>query len=409
MMNPNPDDSEEENDPYSYTPNYQEDFTQINNSTSQTFTSIPSEISKSSPMSSVSSFCNSDVDTIGKVTNKNLLPPTFSEDVGDNPLSRADMTHFGHPDFLHSNMPTMKLKRRDQQFTRTMNNSNDMRERTPKKEKPKTTSVLKPFPSSAEKARNRKQIDEGQKHRRVVSFPDNIIQSTRSQISTPVRHHRNLTAQSDDPALFSLLEITPTRSNGRVCIGSDVESCHSYTQSYHGLLSLSEGCEITDSPSRPQYSPKFHQSRKPNSPVRATTYPRPLKEINGVLKPSTLSSLGTLRQKGPESHSPLHNNSRNSCQGDDNPSRRKEGHQSKIKLEREDRQQDSTVATKSNKRKLWKKWSKRSLSNDSSTIDIEETDLEADVTFTSILSGLTSKPEEEGKKNRWWKLHRSTH
>jgi hypothetical protein len=55
------------------------------------------------------------------------------------------------------------------------------------------------------------------------------------------------------------------------------------------------------------------------------------------------------------------------------------------------------------------KWSRRSHSNDSSTIGIEDSIIDADLTSTSILFELTSTPEKEIKKSSWWKMHRNIH
>lgn len=426
MLNPNPEEAEEDYDPY--TPTYHEHFTHINPQPC----SIPIEIIESSPMSSISSFCNSDAaDTNPKI--KNLLPPpTFGDDVSGHQLS--DMAILGHPDFLKNTMPTMKLKRRDKLFGRntsscsTESETKGRFETTPKKEQQKRRSVLKSIPSSAEKLRRNKMMEEGQKHRRVVSFPDHIIQSTRSSNSTPTKHVRNLTAQSDDPALFSLLEITPTRRNGRVCIGSDVGSGH-YSPASCGLLSLSEHSEIIDSRSGRQTSPSSHQTRQNNIPFGVKRSRRPLRDKNIVLGSRTLSSLGTIRQtqnvRKPESdriHSPVQRNSRKQrdrektlTQVIEDPQHWKQSHQSKLILGKEDKKQrksdpaEGIITPKRNKNKPWMKWSRRSHSNDSSTIGIEDSIIDADLTSTSILFELTSTPEKEIKKSSWWKIHRNIH
>lgn len=67
-------------------------------------------------------------------------------------------------------------------------------------------------------------------HRRTVSFPDHVLQNngysstTISTTNTPnIGNISPLTLQSDDPALFSLLETTQSSSNGRVYIPNDVD------------------------------------------------------------------------------------------------------------------------------------------------------------------------------------------
>ena len=313
MMNPNSDD-EEDLDPY--TPTYYEHLTQMNSQPT-----IPIEIMENSPMSSISSFCNSDASATMKVPRNLLPPPTFGDD--GKPLS-SDLALFGHPDFLQNNMPKMKLKRRHEMFggntIRSVSDPGSL-QTTPRKknhQQQKTISVLKRLPSSAEKSRRNKRLEEGQNHRRVVSFPDDIIQSTTSSHSTPGKHVRTLTAESDDPALFSLLEITPTRRNGRVCIGSDVE--HSpYGHSSYGLRSLSEAGEILDC-RVDRDSPKTHQSRKISngSPSGGKRSRRPLKDTNHSPQSTALTSLGTIGQTldvikkpGSNTHTPLQENMNN--------------------------------------------------------------------------------------------------
>ena len=69
-------------------------------------------------------------------------------------------------------------------------------------------------------------------HRRAVSFPDQVFHqksgygtcnSSISGINLNRGLYSDFTCQSDDPALFSLLETTQSRSNGRVCIPFDVD------------------------------------------------------------------------------------------------------------------------------------------------------------------------------------------
>jgi len=62
-------------------------------------------------------------------------------------------------------------------------------------------------------------------HRRSVSFPDQVHPNGNSSISYPpmtVQHH-NLTPQSNDPALFSLIGATMGGHHGRVCVAPDVD------------------------------------------------------------------------------------------------------------------------------------------------------------------------------------------
>jgi hypothetical protein len=62
----------------------------------------------------------------------------------------------------------------------------------------------------------------GLKHRRTVSFPDEVLQGS----NTDRRHQLypyDITLDCDDPALFSLVGTTQARSDGRVYISSDVD------------------------------------------------------------------------------------------------------------------------------------------------------------------------------------------
>lgn len=58
-------------------------------------------------------------------------------------------------------------------------------------------------------------------HRRAVSFPDHVLQN--GHTSASIGNISPLTLQSDDPALFSLLETTRSARNGRVYIPNDVD------------------------------------------------------------------------------------------------------------------------------------------------------------------------------------------
>lgn len=58
-------------------------------------------------------------------------------------------------------------------------------------------------------------------HRRTVSFPDHVLQH--GCTSNSIGNVSPLTLQSDDPALFSLLETTQSSINGRVYIPNDVD------------------------------------------------------------------------------------------------------------------------------------------------------------------------------------------
>ena len=67
-------------------------------------------------------------------------------------------------------------------------------------------------------------------HRRTVSFPDHVLQNngyTSTTVTTTttanIGNVSPLTLQSDDPALFSLLETTQSSRNGRVYIPNDVD------------------------------------------------------------------------------------------------------------------------------------------------------------------------------------------
>lgn len=59
------------------------------------------------------------------------------------------------------------------------------------------------------------------KHRRTVSFPDEVLQKFIGR--DKLHPYHDFTLESDDPALFSLVETTQSRSDGRVYISSDVD------------------------------------------------------------------------------------------------------------------------------------------------------------------------------------------
>ena len=65
-------------------------------------------------------------------------------------------------------------------------------------------------------------------HRRTVSFPDEVLQNQNIDRSISPNHslypYNDFTLESDDPALFSLVETTQVRSNGRVFIAMDVDT-----------------------------------------------------------------------------------------------------------------------------------------------------------------------------------------
>lgn len=59
-------------------------------------------------------------------------------------------------------------------------------------------------------------------HRRTVSFPDEVLRQSRNSGQKSPRYN-DLMLESDDPALFSLIETTQARSDGRVFIATDVD------------------------------------------------------------------------------------------------------------------------------------------------------------------------------------------
>lgn len=69
-------------------------------------------------------------------------------------------------------------------------------------------------------------------HRRTVSFPDEVLQKNKLGVNHAhhhqhdkgtKQHYNDFTLESDDPALFSLVETSLSRSNGRVYIAKDVD------------------------------------------------------------------------------------------------------------------------------------------------------------------------------------------
>lgn len=59
-------------------------------------------------------------------------------------------------------------------------------------------------------------------HRRTVSFPDEVLRQSRNSSQKSPRYN-DVMLESDDPALFSLIETTQARSDGRVFIATDVD------------------------------------------------------------------------------------------------------------------------------------------------------------------------------------------
>jgi hypothetical protein len=100
-------------------------------------------------------------------------------------------------------------------------------------------------------------------HRRTVSFPDQVLQKGVNTGFYGI--NRNLTSQSDDPALFSLVETTQSR-NGRVCIPFDVDPAISKNISLPTMQNVNNQNLYITSDQLMQSSKKmdkrYHRSRK---------------------------------------------------------------------------------------------------------------------------------------------------
>ncbi len=100
-------------------------------------------------------------------------------------------------------------------------------------------------------------------HRRTVSFPDQVLQKSVNTGFYGV--NRTLTSQSDDPALFSLVETTQSR-NGRVCIPFDVDPAISKNISLPMMQNVNNQNLYITSDQLTQSSKKmdgrYHRSRK---------------------------------------------------------------------------------------------------------------------------------------------------
>ena len=82
------------------------------------------------------------------------------------------------------------------------------------------------------------------RHRRSVSFPDEVLQT---KIAGKQDCNNGLALESDDPALFSLLETTQARQNGRIFIAPDVDpSLTSSNVALHSMVEVSNDCDRSE-------------------------------------------------------------------------------------------------------------------------------------------------------------------
>uniref|UniRef100_A0A7S3VCG1 Uncharacterized protein n=1 Tax=Chaetoceros debilis TaxID=122233 RepID=A0A7S3VCG1_9STRA len=100
-------------------------------------------------------------------------------------------------------------------------------------------SATSPYPSPHQKHHHRRKASKcssspmaPSQHRRTVSFPDDVLQKNKFGVNHAhyhqhdegaLQHYNDYTLESDDPALFSLVETSLSRSNGRVYIATDVD------------------------------------------------------------------------------------------------------------------------------------------------------------------------------------------
>jgi len=81
-------------------------------------------------------------------------------------------------------------------------------------------------------------------HRRTVSFPDEVFRQGRGP-TLKSRRYNDVMLESDDPALFSLIETTQARRDGRVFIATDVDPFLASSGFSSFQSSVSDGdCEV---------------------------------------------------------------------------------------------------------------------------------------------------------------------